>query len=84
MEGEVVTLIHCKINDQIVDIFTKPLSETKLIKFCTFLGIQEDVIIGGCTKVISPPESPKYCADGGVLEPKSLLVHHIFVSSRDN
>lgn len=38
----------------------------------------------GCTDVISPPESPKCCGDGGVFEPQVLLVHHISRSSRDN
>ena len=62
----------------------KPLSEVNFIKFHTLLGLQEDAIMGGCTEVISPPKSPKCCAKGGVLEPNSLLAHHIFGSSRDN
>ena len=33
--------------------------------------------MGGCIDLISPPESIEIYADGGVLEPKSLMVHHI-------
>ena len=33
------TLVYYRIDDQIVDIFTKPLSESKFIKFHSFLGI---------------------------------------------
>jgi hypothetical protein len=64
-------------DDQVVDIFTKPLSEAKFIKLHMMLGIQEAAIMGGCpTDVISPPESPELCVDGGVLEHQVLMVHH--------
>ena len=53
---KVITLVYCRTNDQIVDIFTKCISEEELINFCTFLGIQEVVIIGVCSEAISPLE----------------------------
>ena len=34
-----VSLVYCRTNDQVVDIFTKPLSEAKFIKFRTMLGL---------------------------------------------
>jgi hypothetical protein len=43
----VVSLEYCRIDDQVVDIFTKPLAEAKFIKLHTMLGIQEDAIMGG-------------------------------------
>jgi hypothetical protein len=33
--------------------------------------------MGGCSSdVISPPETPELCVDGGVLEHQALMVHH--------
>jgi hypothetical protein len=73
----VVSLEYCRTNDQVVDIFTKPLVEAIFIKLHMMLGIQEDAIMGGChNDVISPPESPEMCVDGGVLEHQALMVHH--------
>ena len=41
--------------------------------------------MGGCSEeVISPPESPKHCANGGVLEPKVMQVHHTSRIPKDN
>jgi hypothetical protein len=44
------------------------------------LGIQGDVIMGGClADLISPLESLDPCANGGgggVLEPQFFMVHH--------
>jgi hypothetical protein len=58
VQEKVVTLVYYKTNDQIVDIFTKPLSEAKFVKLCNMLGLQEDAIMGGCpVDVIPPPES---------------------------
>jgi hypothetical protein len=35
--------------------------------------------MGGCSSdVISPPEYPKLCVDGGVLEHQALVVHHTY------
>ena len=68
VQEKVITLVYCRINDQITDIFMKSLSEEKFIKLCTLLGIQEDAIIGGgggCVEVIPPPESPECYANGG-------------------
>ena len=87
VQEKIVTLVYCKTNDQIADIFTKPLSKKKkkkFIKFHTFLEIQEVAIMGGCTDVISPPKYLECCVDGRVLEPQVLLVHHIFGSYGDN
>ena len=52
MQDKVFTLVHCRTNDHISDIFMNPLSKVKFIKFCTFLELQEDEIMGGCTNVI--------------------------------
>ena len=84
VQDKVGTLVYCKTNDKIVDVFIKSLSEVKFIKFCTFLRIQEVAIMGGCEKVITPSESLYYCVDRGMLEPKSLLVHHTSRAYRDN
>jgi hypothetical protein len=73
----IVSLVYCRTDDQVVDIFTKPLSEARFIKLHTMLGLQEAAIMGGCpTDIISPPESPESCVDGGVLEHQVLMVHH--------
>jgi hypothetical protein len=41
------------------------------------LGLQAIVIMGGRgVEVISPPNSPKCCANAGVLEKQALIVHH--------
>jgi hypothetical protein len=58
VQEKVVTLVYCKTNDQIVDIFTKPLSEAKFVKLHNMLGLQEAAIMGGCpADIIPPPES---------------------------
>ena len=49
VQDKVVTLFYCIIDYQLIDIFMKPLSKVKFIKFCSLLGIQEDAIMGGCT-----------------------------------
>jgi len=52
----IVSLIYCRIDDQVDDIFSKTLSTTKFIKLHMMLRIQEATIMGGCTTdVISPP-----------------------------
>ena len=49
------------------------------------LGIQEVVIMEGCSeKVILPPKSTKSCADGGVLEPKVIEAHNTSRSSTNS
>jgi hypothetical protein len=73
----VVSLEYCKTNDQVVDIFTRSLSEAIFIKLRTMLGLQEFAIMGGFhDDVISSPESLETCVDGGVLEHQALMVHH--------
>ena len=47
VQDKVVTLVYYRIDDQIVDVFTKPLSESKFIKFHSFLGLQEAAVMGG-------------------------------------
>ena len=56
----------------------------KLIKFHTLLGLKEASIRRKCVDVIPPPEYPKSCANGGGLEHKSLLFHHIPRAMRDS
>ena len=43
----IVTLFYCISDDQIGDIFTKPLLEAKFLKFYLLLRLQE-VVIRGC------------------------------------
>lgn len=69
VQGNVVNLFYYRTNDQLVDIFMKPLSKEKFIMFRTFLGLSEATIMGGCTHVISYLEYIKCFVDGGVLEP---------------
>lgn len=73
----VVTLVYCKSDDQIVDIFTKPLSEAKFLKFLLLLGLQEVATRGGCVNIIPPPEPPECCVDGGCWN----LGHLWFITS---
>jgi hypothetical protein len=47
VHGSVVSHEYCRTKDIVVDIFTKPLVESIFIKLCTFLGLQEDEIMGG-------------------------------------
>jgi hypothetical protein len=37
----VVSLEYCRIDDQVVDIFTKPFAEFKFIKLHTMLGLKK-------------------------------------------
>jgi len=48
VQEKIVTLFYYKTNDQIVDIFTKPLFEAKFVKIHNMLGLQEDAIMGVC------------------------------------
>ena len=65
VEEKFFILDYCKIDDQLTDIFTKPLSKMKFIKFHTLFGLQKGTIMGGCIDVILPPKFPKYCINGG-------------------
>ena len=47
-------------------IFYESSFRSEFIKFCTFLGIQESTIMGGCIDIISPPKSQESFVDGGV------------------
>lgn len=77
-----MSLIYYRTDDQVVDIFTKPLTEAKIVKLRAMVGLQEAAIMGGRKgKFIPPPESPKQCVDGGVFE---KLVHHIYGYLGDN
>lgn len=61
----IASLLYCKINDHVVDIFMNSLSESKFIKFWDLLKIQETAIMKGCANEISPLESLESCANGG-------------------
>jgi hypothetical protein len=77
VQEKFASLVYYITNDQIVDIFTKPLSEAKFVKLYTMLGLQEDAIMGEClVDLISPPKSLESCFDGGLLEPQVMMVHH--------
>jgi hypothetical protein len=66
VHDDIVSVEYCHIEDQVVDIFTKPLAEAIFINLHTFLGLQEVEIMGRCScNVISLYESPKLCIDGG-------------------
>lgn len=39
VQENIVTLFYCKTNDNLVDIFMKPLLEAKFVKFYDFPGI---------------------------------------------
>jgi hypothetical protein len=55
----VVSLEYCRTNDQVLDIFTKHLGETRFINLGMMLGIHEVTIMEGYhNDVISPPKSP--------------------------
>jgi hypothetical protein len=43
----VVSLEYCITNDQVVDIFTKPLTKARFIKIHMMLWIHEATIMGG-------------------------------------
>jgi hypothetical protein len=43
---KVVTLVYCKTNDNIVDIFTKSLYEANFVKLHNMLGLQAVEIMG--------------------------------------
>ena len=77
VHGNIVSLVYCRTDDQVVGIFTKPLSEAIFINLRTMPGLQEFAIMGGFhDDVISSPESLEMCVDGGVLEHQALMVHH--------
>jgi hypothetical protein len=61
----IVSLLCCRMDDQVVDIFTKSLSAVKFIKSRDILGFHAATIIGGCANVISCPKSIEHCANGG-------------------
>jgi hypothetical protein len=50
VQENVVNLVYCRTNDQVVDIFMKPLSEAKFVKLWAMLGLQEVAIMGGVQK----------------------------------
>ena len=75
VQEKVVSLLYYRIDDQVTDIFTKPLFKAKFVKVHDLLGIQVAEIMGVCTYVIPSPESLEHCANGGgVLEPLIMLV----------
>jgi hypothetical protein len=47
IQENVVNLVYYKIDDQVIDIFTKTLSETKFVQLQAMLGLQATVIMGG-------------------------------------
>jgi uncharacterized protein YlbG (UPF0298 family) len=49
VQENVVNLVYCRTDDQVVDIFMKPLSKAKFVKLWAMLGLQEVAIMGGCT-----------------------------------
>jgi len=76
VEEKVVTLVCCKIDEQIVDIFTKPLFEANFFWLHNMLRLQEVTIMGGClVDVIPPLESLELCVDGALLKPQVRMVH---------
>lgn len=81
---KVVSLLYCRTDDQVVDIFMKSLSEAKFVKFCDLGGHQGVASMGVCANVVSPLESPEHCANGGVLEPLVMLVQQNSRSSTNN
>lgn len=72
VQVNVVTFAYCRTDDQVVDIFMKPLFKVKFLKLRAMLGIQEATIMWVCAKVISSLESPEHFSDGEVLEPKAM------------
>ena len=77
----IVSLEYCRIDDQVSDIFTKPLAKSIFIKLRMILRLQEDAIMGRFpTNLISPLESLESCVDGGVLEHQEFMVHHTTLS----
>jgi hypothetical protein len=57
----IISLEYYRIEDQIVDIFTKPLTEDIFINIYMMLGLHEAAIMGRGgvpSDVISPPEYP--------------------------
>jgi hypothetical protein len=47
VHDDIVSLEYRCTKDQVIDIFTKPLAESIFINLLTFLGIQEEGIMGG-------------------------------------
>jgi hypothetical protein len=47
IHDQVIEVIVCPIEEQVVDIFTKSLIEEKFPKLRSMLGVQEVVIKGG-------------------------------------
>ena len=84
VQTKVISLLYCRTDDQVDDIFINPLSKVKFLKFPCLLGLQSTTIVGGCANVISPPKSPKCHVDGEVLGPLIMLVQHTFWYFGDN
>ena len=47
VHDRVIEVLYFPTDDQVVDIFTKSLTETKLSKLLSMLGVQECVFKGG-------------------------------------
>ena len=64
VQENVVSLLQCWIDNQVTDIFTKPLPKYMFLKIWAMLGIREAAIMG-CylEQVISPLKSLESCVD---------------------
>ena len=47
VHDHVLEMLYCPTDDQVVDIFTKSLTEAKFSKLQSMLGVQECVLKGG-------------------------------------
>ena len=47
VHDRILEVLFCLADDQVVDIFTKPLIEAKFSKIQSMLGVQECVLKGG-------------------------------------
>lgn len=84
IQKKVFTLFYKRIDDQIDDIFMNLLSKVKFVKFHTLLRLQEAINKGVCEDLIPTSESLEWYVDVWVLEPRSLLFHHIPISFGDS